>query len=323
VKAEVERSFAEARRAPFSTVFSPTPSGLKLLREEKSHRDDSDNPPLSVTFTRYYAERKLPAKTRLEWNGVLRRIQAVCGGDVRVRSVTQAHARMLKDSLLATPARRGGGTLSPATVQKNLSGLRAVLGWAKRNGYVSSNPAEDMIVVTKPAGNEGRLPYAPEDLKVIFNADRGRGANHWLPWLALYTGARLEELGQLRVTDVRHAEGVHFLAIEPGDGTLPDGTPAKRVKTKASKRRVPIHPRLIELGFLDYVKAQRTERIFPELTATSYGSLTAAWSKWWGHRDAGHSRGGTIPQAARRVPGFRAANGPRVQLLRARRAARA
>ena len=78
----------------------------------------ADNPPLSIIFGRYYAERKLPAKTRMEWDLCLSRIQAVCGGDVAVRSVTQAHVRGLKDSLLSTPARRGGGTLSPATVKK-------------------------------------------------------------------------------------------------------------------------------------------------------------------------------------------------------------
>jgi hypothetical protein len=32
------------------------------------------------------------------------------------------------------------------------------------------------------------------DLKIILNTPREAGANFWLPWLALYTGARLEEL---------------------------------------------------------------------------------------------------------------------------------
>jgi integrase len=72
---------------------------------------------------------------------------------------------------------------------------------------------------------------------------------------------------------------VWFIAIEPGDG--------KRVKTKSSKRRVPIHPALVKLGFLAYVEKQRAGgqvQLFPELKATSYGSLTAAFSKWWGRQ---------------------------------------
>jgi integrase len=93
------------------------------------------------------------------------------------------------------------------------------------------------------------------------------GPLHW---------ARLEELGQLRVSDVREEDGVPYLAIEPGDG--------KRVKTKSSRRRVPLHPELVNLGFLDFKAKQETSgevRLFPELKGTRF-SLTAAWSKYWG-----------------------------------------
>ena len=41
--------------------------------------DNADNPPLSILFGRYYAERKLPAKTKLEWDGVLKRFTTICG----------------------------------------------------------------------------------------------------------------------------------------------------------------------------------------------------------------------------------------------------
>jgi integrase len=135
---------------------------------------------------------------------------------------------------------------------------------------------------------EGRQPYNAEDPATLFSKDagearKGRPADTWLPWLALYTGARLEELGQLRVSDVREEEGVPFLAIEAGDG--------KKLKTRSSRRRIPLHPELVRLGFLAFVGAQRQaahERLFLELRATRF-SLTAAWSKFWGRhaRDLG------------------------------------
>jgi integrase len=94
----------------------------------------------------------------------------------------------------------------------------------------------------------GRLPYDADDLKKLFSPEaiqaraealrKGRPAEYWLPWLALYSGARLEELGQLGTADVRREEaeaghdGVWYLAIEPGDG--------KRIKTRSSRRRVPV-----------------------------------------------------------------------------------
>jgi len=73
-------------------------------------RDDggADNPPLSVLFGRYYSERKLPAKTKLEWDGVLKRFTASVGADPPVRAITAAHVRSFKTSLLAglLPERR-------------------------------------------------------------------------------------------------------------------------------------------------------------------------------------------------------------------------
>ncbi|SRR5882724_1703266 len=137
--------------------------------------------------------------------------------------------------------------------------------------------------------HRGAGPRRAADLKAIFSpanlklrANEGH-ANYWLPWLALYTGARLEELGQLQVEDVRQEGNVWYLAIEPGDG--------KRVKTKSSKRRVPIHPRLIKLGLLSFAQEQKAAvgpdgrshtNLFPGLVSTSYGSRTAVFSKWWG-----------------------------------------
>ena len=47
-----------------------------------------------------------------------------------------------------------------------------------------------------------------------------------------------------------------------------DETQGKRVKTTSSIRKVPIHPTLISLGFLDYVKilkANGVDRVFCQL----------------------------------------------------------
>jgi hypothetical protein len=59
---------------------------------------------------------------------------------------------------------------------------------------------------------EARLPYDVDALKAVFGSaiytkgerpNRGAGeAAYWLPLLALYTGARLGELGQLRPKDI-------------------------------------------------------------------------------------------------------------------------
>jgi len=100
----------------------------------------------------------------------------------------------------------------------------------------------------------------------------------WLPLLALFTGARLEELGQARTEDVKEVDGVPVLEIsDRGEG--------KSVKTESSRRRIPIHQTLLDLAFLDYVETRRRaqdERLFPGLKRNQYGRWTPAWSKWWG-----------------------------------------
>lgn len=234
-----------------------------LLRRRDD--DGADNPPLSILFERYYAERKLPAKTKLEWDGVLKRFTTVMGGDLPVRAITAAHVRSFKTALFATTGRTGK-TLSTATVKKALGALGSVLSWAEREGYLAANPAEGITTaVAKGDSEDRRLPYDADDLKTLFSREavearrKTRPADHWLPYLALYTGARLEELGQLRTADVREEDGVFYLAIEGGNG--------KRIKTRSSRRRIPVHPDLARSGFLAFVEKQRLarhERLFPE-----------------------------------------------------------
>jgi integrase len=255
--------------------------GALLKRNENGGQD---NPPLSLVFGRYHSEKAHPARTRHEWEKARERFTAAVGGDVPIRSVTKAMMRTFKDALIKTPTRHGATMLSPASIVKNLSALRSVLSWAVAEGWIDTNPADGITHAgAKRASQESRRqPYSTEDLRALFSpeameARKGKGANHWLPLLALFSGGRLEELGQLRVADVRHDDGVDYLSIEGGNG--------KRVKTAGSWRRIPIHPELVRLGLLDYVAVQRTaghDRLFPELKANAGRQLTAMWSKWWG-----------------------------------------
>lgn len=97
---------------------------------------------------------------------------------------------------------------------------------------------------------------------------------YWSPLLELYTDARIEELCQLHLNDIRKVDGIWCFDIN-------DNTPDKKLKSPASKRLVPIHTRLIELGFLDYKKRVKGTRLFPELKRRRDGYSQDA-SKWFG-----------------------------------------
>ena len=126
-------------------------------------------------------------------------------------------------------------------------------------------------------GDRPRLPFDAENLKKLFSVKREGAADYWLPLLGLYQGTRLEEAAQLRCEDVKIEDGIHYLDIHGCDG--------RKVKTATSERRVPLHPEIIRLGFLNHVEAQRTagqERVFSELSQSTHGEFSAAWSKSFG-----------------------------------------
>lgn len=88
----------------------------------------------------------------------------------------------------------------------------------------------------------------------------------WVCFIGLMTGARCSEIAQLQIDDIGAIDGVWTIRIsELGRNGQPT---EKHIKTLTSRRLVPIHPRLIDLGLLRYVQMQRRQGetwLFPVL----------------------------------------------------------
>jgi integrase len=243
---------------------------------------DDGSPHVSEVLDRWVQERQPSSKTESEWRKSWSRFIALGldGQDLPIRQVTKAHARKLKDRLLLSKGRHMSATISPATATKIIGAVKSVMQWATNNGIIDVNPCAGITVAgAKQASVEKtRLPYDKDDLKILFSQDalnkRTTAAQWWLPWLALYTGARLEELGQLHLADVKEEDGIRYLNLSRGDG--------KKLKTAGSARRVPIHPELERLGFMEYVASVKSTSLFPELRRDTHGALTGMFSKWYG-----------------------------------------
>ena len=186
---------------------------------------------------------------------------------------------------------------TPANIKMKLSRLRTLLQWAADNGQARSNPAEGVSIKDAEAAKNKRRSFDLASLNAIFGSPvytsgerptQGRGeAAYWLPLLALFTGARMEELGQLRPGDVvclpfpdtdGREQAAWFIKITT------DKADGLRLKNAASERLVPVHPELERLGFVRHalaMKAQRRARIFHELRPGAYGRLTAKWGEWF------------------------------------------
>ncbi len=216
-------------------------------------------------------------------------------GDIKPKDITRNQVVQLKDKMLEDG-------LAPATINKGRGILAAIFSTALENGKIAVNPFSDMLKLKVPKGEVER-PYNLEELKVIFDSPvftlgerpkRFQGESvYWIPLLALYSGARMNELGQIYTEDVGIEDNTDFYMIK-------QDTPTGRTTKTGESRRVPIHPDLIKMGFLDYVDTMRADgnkQLFPELKVTrTDGKLADKWGDWWRgyvRRDLGIIR---IPQ---------------------------
>ncbi|MVZ97888.1 hypothetical protein EUU23_09220 [Sphingorhabdus sp. IMCC26285] len=212
-------------------------------------------------------------------------------GKKAVADITRADVLAFKNALVSE-----GQTLG--NIKVKLSRLRTLLQWAADNDYAATNAAAGIKVIDRNAAKNKRTEFSLEALKAIFESPvyatgsrptQGRGeAAYWLPLLALFTGARLEELGQLHLTDIMaltysdldgEDRTADFISIKEDDET------GQSVKNEHSIRKVPVHPELKRLGFLAYCDEMRRQghlRLFPELKPNKFGTLTSKWGEWFG-----------------------------------------
>ncbi|KNH08651.1 Integrase [Candidatus Burkholderia brachyanthoides] len=148
--------------------------------------------------------------------------------------------------------------------------MRNLFGYAISNGLCEgTNPFEAAKVSSKSKLQQHKRSYKPftaEDLATIFDpiaylARMDKPGYRWLPFLALYTGARLEELASLPLKNIQCESGVYFFEIE-------------KAKNSNSQRRIPFHRAIVESGFLPYVDALRERgaiQLFPDFKPGANG----------------------------------------------------
>lgn len=181
--------------------------------------------------------------------------------------------------------------LTPKTTSKHLGILTSLfnIGLDDEEIKLTQNPAARVSCGGSKVTKEPRIPFELSDIHKIFSSpvftkeDRpvggGGEAAYWLPILAFFTGARLEEIGQVCTQDVKPHESLEYWYFEISDAG------DKTLKTETSRRRVPLHPELIKLGFLAYcehITKAGGGLLFPDLRADSKGNLTGNFSKWFG-----------------------------------------
>ena len=167
---------------------------------------------------------------------------------------------------------------TPQNINKRITKLSVFGNWGVRQGLLITNPFSGMKFSVKKQPHT-RQPFTADELRKIFKPEtylkwtihfshpyrKNRVSNqlpyYWIFLLGIFSGMRTNEMCQLRLIDIKKQNNIWFIFIEDSEET--------KVKTENAIRKVPVHPQLIDLGFVDYVTTQKKSkrgRLFWELS---------------------------------------------------------
>ena len=156
--------------------------------------------------------------------------------------------------------------LDDETIRNHINKVKSFFLWLEKRHYLPSGKYSCLFEQNKRSKlpHEARDVFSTDDLNKVFNHEDylnfKKPWEFWLPIIALYTGMRINEICQLLLDDIVKEGDIWYFRICEGEG--------KTLKTKTSQRNIPIHPELIDLGFIDYVKMLKRDRrkyLFPDL----------------------------------------------------------
>jgi integrase len=243
-----------------------------------------------VLWPEFCDGRLLSASTKKKWEPYFRALIRRVRTDDMTR-VTQQHLLDWRDALLASK-------LSAVTARDGyMAAMKSFFGWAHRGLKISTDPSDDIVVDVTVKHKKKMRGFTNEEAAVILSAAlapmsvlmsaENAAARRWVPWICAYTGARVNEITQLRAADVQTVEGIECIRITPEAG---------RVKTSI-ERIVPLHPDLIEQGFLTFARKKKGKTpLFYSVerqrkpdrknpTYTSVGNKLADWVRDLGIED--------------------------------------
>lgn len=231
-------------------------------------------------------------RTRITMHSRLEGLAEIVGGHRCIRTLTRAEFNTLRDQLRGYPRNRHRlratrnqplskliqeGKYEPInarTAKKFFELARAVMSYAHDQGYLAENITAGLTFSTKGAPVPRKRTYTPRQIELLLNGPaytmsapprwRLDDYRFWLPLLGLYTGARLSELCQLRLGDIREELGVWVISISRSG--------ARQLKTADSERLVPLHKVILSTGFME-LHQRRLDETDGDLSAPLFENI--------------------------------------------------
>ncbi len=261
---------------PAAVASTPTAKAMLLSKAIADHLADLER-------------EKLDGRTVDDSRHTLRLFAAIVGDDRDVGSIDQDDIRAFLDGVRWWPSNaskrepyrglpvREVIKLAKAndepppkarTVQKHAQRLSVLFNALVRSKHIALNPIAGVRGIPQSDDEDGGRPFSPGELAIIFEPARfvawaKKYPHRWFGvMLGLYSGARVNEIGQLQISDVEQQDGVWGFSVRRRAELR------QRTKNKASLRFVPIAKPVLDAGLLGYINDARKAghtRLFPNL----------------------------------------------------------
>jgi site-specific recombinase XerD len=253
LKEQLSRLEGEGGKTPPPSEYPVHPRALTTMQDAVTAWKKSQSRPKTIdTYERFV----------VEFESVVGRVPIVALG--------REHVFSYREFLQTKELKR-------ETVKNRIGGLATLYEYAVAEAaahemlFGKTNPFASLRLdaFDETPLHEERRPYSLAELNQLFSSPLYRGeveaaghtgeALYWAPLIATFTGARLEEIAQMRANNISEVEGVltfHIWVTEAG----------QELKTPGSFRRVPVHSELVKCGLVNYLRAlPANSMLFPSL----------------------------------------------------------
>jgi integrase len=297
---EISAVFAPMTAAPPIAAAPPVPE-VQPTEPAVSDLDPSITAVIErmIEFKRH-ADEGLEDKTARQYQAFGTLLQRVIG-KTDIRSLLQSDLVKFRATLLKLPKSFGKSPadhtlpmeailtraatlpkekvgLAVSTVNRYIDHASALVTSAKAEGFELNPRLEPGLLRRKEKGRprDKKRTATKEELETLFQHrywtdpnpgpwldtldQRRQSGLYWVPLIAAYSGMRREEIAGIGVDYIRDVDGIAFFDVIT--------TTDRRLKTAASKRRIPVHDDLVNLGFLEFVNAARkrgNRLLFPDI----------------------------------------------------------
>lgn len=202
--------------------------------------------------------------------------------------------QLLKSELLLSASKGMAPKTFKDSYRASISGfLRISRLNYQDEGFPTTITTEGIIYAgDREPGENAQRPMRLDEIKRLFEsvemreiaADATQSHFYWLVHIGLFSGARVNEVCQINpLVDIHQHDpsGIWYMRVT--DDTPADSLIKKSTKNKVSKRNIPFHPKLLELGIIDYLTALReagATRLFPGFIP-KVGKASAEAERWF------------------------------------------